>query len=254
MLPIPIPLISNRRHSITAQENSKGMLRVGSAPKDIRVLADPSALMLGTIGTIGSIPNKVNRKISSPESGKTLDMSYDDIRVIQQTWTAKPDKNALSRAIFCRVFTIRPELLQLFGIGANEDIENCPKLNNHCVKFGEFWSQLIERLGRNDSDAIVAQIRRIGILHCSVRRMNFDAQNWLLLKMSMLECICQSTEDIFNREFQCWNKLLMFVISEMKDAFNSAIRRNTWPELVVGPAEPSGPVEPQVAVEAVITV
>ncbi len=53
--------------------------------------------------------------------------------------------------------------------------------------------------------------------------MSFTAEKWLAYKQAILSELCGTT-DTSHKGFRAWNKLFIFVISEMKDSYLVAVR------------------------------
>lgn len=173
------------------------------------------------------------RRVSSPHSGKILELDADDMRRIRDCWSRMTDKTARMEQLFIRLFAhAQQEIARHFRLaGLDPDLLRLhPIFRAHVCKFMQFLNTIVSHLDKREEDEFVELIRAVGRRHCTVRGMSFTAEKWLVFKSVMLAVICR-TEDPHDKLYQSWNKLLMFVISEMKDAYLEGVRSNSWPEI-----------------------
>lgn len=168
------------------------------------------------------VASGISRKISSPNSGKFLELHKEDVKQIQKSWALVPNKLLFAQQLFKNIFTTKPSLKLLFNgyrlTGTN---------SAHERRFIQFWDELISDLSE-EPENIIAAVREVGFAHCQIKQLSFDAENWLLFKANFMSLLLGDCEINYDRKYQAWNKLLMFVISEMKDAFNcGVVNRNS---------------------------
>ena len=73
----------------------------------------------------------------SGETGKSVDLSPEDMRVIRKSWDGVKDKRSLGQKIFYLIFTQKPELMKLFRIEAMDAVAlmKNERLNRHAAVF-----------------------------------------------------------------------------------------------------------------------
>uniref|UniRef100_A0A914UTJ9 Globin family profile domain-containing protein n=1 Tax=Plectus sambesii TaxID=2011161 RepID=A0A914UTJ9_9BILA len=173
------------------------------------------------------------RRVSSPHSGKILELDADDMRRIRDCWSRTADKTACIELIFIRLFShAQQEIAAHFRLaGLDADLLRAhPKFRAHVCKFMQFLTSIVDLLEKKEEEEFIELIRAVGRRHNTVRGMSFTAEKWLVFKNVMLAVICR-TEDPHDKLYQSWNKFFMFVISEMKDAYFEGVRSNSWPEI-----------------------
>jgi hypothetical protein len=201
------------------------------APITETMMSTLSWLSTGSSGSPRGHQHK--RRVSSPHSGKILELDADDMRRIRGCWARTTDKMGCIEQLFIRLFAhAEQEIARHFRLaGLDPDLLRAhPKFRAHVCKFMQFLTSIVELLDKREEDEFVELIRAVGRRHCSVRGMSFTAEKWLVFKNVMLAVICR-TEDPHDKLYQSWNKLFMFVISEMKDAYLEGVRSNSWPEI-----------------------
>lgn len=199
-------------------------------------------------------PPQRERRIQSLESGRLLELNEDDLDAIQRSWNKIPDKILWCQRMFLKLFSVREHIKKTMGynsMGAKQILQ-CPHFESHCQRFVGFWNNLVRTLcqeppgsmtraqsascGNLDADTgpeeeqvgpadrVVGKIRELGLLHCQMPGVTFDAECWLMFKNLLIESVCGQHFDIRDKTCLGWCKLIMFVISEMKDAFNEGVR------------------------------
>lgn len=188
-------------------------------------------------------PCKRDRRIVSLESGRLLLLTNEDLDTISSLWEKVPNKHLWSQRLFLKIFSLKPSFLKIMRYDGmpTKQVMQCDRFQAHCNRFIDFWDQLIftlsdSRAGREQTGIaftanarVVGQIRAIGKMHCGMPGVTFDAESWLLFKNVLLESVCGQRRPSLKSSDQdkgwvSWCKLVTFVVSEMKDAFNEGIR------------------------------
>ncbi|VDP10557.1 unnamed protein product [Soboliphyme baturini] len=171
-----------------------------------------------------------SRRIQSLDSGKFLQLNDKDITLIAESWRKIEDRSLWAQRLFAKLFVYRPQLASIMSyqdVSGKKLLSN-PKFQNFCQRFADFWQDVVSGLCDRGTDddwkQVVALIRELGARHSRIPKITFEASIWLHMKSEIVQSIT-GFKDIYRDELcYSWNKLLMFVVTEMKDAFNEAVR------------------------------
>lgn len=174
-------------------------------------------------------------RILSLESGKLLQLTKDDVRRIKKTWSRIPDYEEWAKLLFLTMCENKSHFKKAFGFEGMDsaEIRKTRMFSIHSKHFVEFWSEIIIDLNHETesgysvdfyNNKIVDRIRDLGRRHSENRSIRFDAETWLFFKACIIESICGYGCDLHDKNCLAWTKFMMFVVSEMKNAFNEGVR------------------------------
>ncbi|KHN82989.1 hypothetical protein Tcan_06449 [Toxocara canis] len=176
------------------------------------------------------------RLISSVYSGRVLIMDSDQLASITDAWESIPDKYDVFQRLFLRLFMHEDhEFAVHFGLQdlPEEELKNHQKFRTHVCKFQRFIATVVDLLPKvNRNDELIQIIRLVGRQHCNIKTMSFTAEKWLVFKKVLISVLCNDLSQ--GTLYECWSRLVSFVIYEMKDAYLDYIRRarsNSCPQI-----------------------
>ncbi|KRX79920.1 Eukaryotic translation initiation factor 3 subunit F, partial [Trichinella sp. T6] len=169
----------------------------------------------------------------SEKSGRTLNLSVYDKRLIEESWCALRDKDEVAKQIFLRVLTSNEKIRTIFDLHTcpDDELEENSAFQRHVKSLSLFLSICADSLSVSP-DRLVSIARSIGEKHVNFRWVSFDAEYWLLMKCAMVEVISSKQRPkISHLVNTAWNSLLSFVIFEIKHSFLEAQKsKNTKSE------------------------
>ncbi|KRX93559.1 hypothetical protein T4E_7394, partial [Trichinella pseudospiralis] len=157
----------------------------------------------------------------SEKSGRTLNLSVYDKRLIEESWCALRDKEDVAKQIFIRVLTSNEKIRTIFDLHTcpDEELEENGTFQRHVKSLSLFLSICADSLSVSP-DRLVSIARSIGEKHVNFRWVSFDAEYWLLMKCAMVDVISsRQRPKIAHLVNNAWNSLLSFVIFEIKHSF-----------------------------------
>lgn len=179
-------------------------------------------------------------RIVSKESGKHLELTVDDVQQVKESWLKIGDYEKWAQTLFLMMCENKENFKTAFGCDGldSSQISVLRHFKIHCDNFVKFWRQLVTYLTydhkpndavlESDKNKFVTLIRNLGKNHAGNRNIRFDAETWLYFKTCIIESFCQSiSERKKNKTCLAWTKILIFVASEMKSAFNEGIRNRS---------------------------
>ncbi|CAI5452299.1 unnamed protein product [Caenorhabditis angaria] len=164
--------------------------------------------------------------ISSKYTGRLFICEQDDVNKMIDTYQKIDDKYAIYEQMFLTIFLGQEvEMALSFGLENldEQQLKNEQRFRTHVTKFQRFITGIIDMLskGVQSSEQIVEILRIVGRQHGNVRTMSFTAEKWLIFKNVLLELLCK---DVNERVAAAWNKLISFMISEVKDSYLEHVR------------------------------
>lgn len=157
-----------------------------------------------------------------------------EVCVIRRAWKSAKASDIGPRVVVS-ILTKRPHFTSFFDLhpGTPAELMEAPSVRSHGLRMTAFLDEIIRSLGAVDEQIIGQMIHGVGMIHFH-KGVNFNAENWLLFKTVLLEELCRSSGRTPRPQLRhkaqemeaAWNKLLRFVISEMKRGFlGEALKR-----------------------------
>ncbi|KRY69213.1 Eukaryotic translation initiation factor 3 subunit F [Trichinella pseudospiralis] len=146
----------------------------------------------------------------SEKSGRTLNLSVYDKRLIEESWCALRDKEDVAKQIFIRVLTSNEKIRTIFDLHTcpDEELEENGTFQRHVKSLSLFLSICADSLSVSP-DRLVSIARSIGEKHVNFRWVSFDAEYWLLMKCAMVDVISsRQRPKIAHLVNNAWNSLL----------------------------------------------
>lgn len=153
--------------------------------------------------------------LHSPFTGRKLKLTAKEKKVLLDTWHNVTDKDKACEAVFTAIFHKKPALKRLWQLDGVDDSElaNHTKFIRHAVSFSKFLDVAVRSINL-EGDYLVICARNVGVRHCYFKEVNFDAENWLLFKNTVLECLLPFGNGIAtNLLTDTWNLFLAFIIT-----------------------------------------
>ncbi|KHJ41229.1 hypothetical protein D918_08679 [Trichuris suis] len=191
----------------------------------------PQRLLCCTKQSTAGKGNSVH--IYSEKSERSLDLTNTEVKLIQQSWRNIKNKGEAGKEVLRRLLLTNEAVRVIF------DLHNCPPdqfdknevFVNH-AKALELFLRICAASITVEPERLVSIARRVGERHVYFRRVTFDAAYWLRMKAVMVDVIAlkQRPKEALHVA-HAWNKLLSFVISEIKNSFMQELnRKNTMPQ------------------------
>ncbi|CAB3396738.1 unnamed protein product [Caenorhabditis bovis] len=164
--------------------------------------------------------------ISSKHTGRLFICEEEELNKTIESYQRIDDKYALFEKMFLQIFLEKEfEMAAVFGLDNLDEtqLRNDQRFRTHVGKFQRFINGIFDMLskGVKSSDEIVEILRIVGRQHGNVRAMSFTAEKWPIFKNVLLELLCK---DLNEKTCATWNKLISFIISEIKDSYLEHVR------------------------------
>ncbi|CDW53557.1 Globin domain containing protein [Trichuris trichiura] len=171
--------------------------------------------------------------IYSEKSGRSIDLTASEVKLIQQSWRNVKKKEEAGKMVFKQLLLTNEGVRRIFELHKcpQEQFEKNEIFIEH-AKSLELFLRICAASVTVDPDRLVSIARRIGERHVYFRKVTFDAAHWLRMKTVMVDVIMltQQPKDALQIA-HAWNKLLSFVISEIKNSFMHELdRKNRMPK------------------------
>ncbi|VDK17797.1 unnamed protein product [Anisakis simplex] len=153
-------------------------------------------------------------------------MDSTQVAAITNAWESIPNKFDVFQRLFVRLFVYED---QEFAV--HFDLQDLPEeelmqhrnFRTHVCKFQRFIATVVDLLPKaNRNDELIQIIRMVGRQHCNIRTMSFTAEKWLVFKKVLISVLCNDLTQ--GKLYECWSRLVSFLIYEMKDAYLDYIR------------------------------
>ncbi|CAO4379333.1 Protein CBR-GLB-15 [Caenorhabditis briggsae] len=164
--------------------------------------------------------------ISSKYTSRLFICEQEEVNKMIESYQKIDDKYALFEQMFLTIF-LEQEVEMAFSFGLEnlneQQLKVEQKFRTHVGKFQRFITGIIDMLskGVESSDQIVEILRIVGRQHGNVRTMSFTAEKWLIFKNVLLDLLCKDANE---KVCGTWNKLISFMISEIKDSYLEHVR------------------------------
>lgn len=129
---------------------------------------------------------KPHRKVSSPHSGKILELSREDVKNIRDLWNKIPRKQAVVERVFLRLFKMEPETIApLFNLAnlSETEILKSTRFHAHVMLFEQFLGKCIQLLWDEREDSFIDTIRSVGIRHLKIKGTTFFSSFFSLISI-----------------------------------------------------------------------
>ncbi|KHJ41230.1 globin [Trichuris suis] len=166
----------------------------------------------------------------SEVSGRSLNLTARELGLIEQSWMEIDDKEELGREVFRRVLLSNEKIRTVFDLHTcpDDELDQNEIFKRHLKSLSLFLGICATSVSVG-SDRLVSIARRIGEKHVNFRWVTFDAEYWLLMKGIMVDVVASKQRAKEAPQIRdAWNKLLSFVIAEIKHSFLCELNnRNT---------------------------
>ncbi len=157
--------------------------------------------------------------LQSRFTGRKLKLTGREKQVILDTWANVPNQLDVCRRVFVQIFLKKPALKRLWGLETVADAQLCEEeiFCRHADSFYKFFDLAVRSVSL-EADYLVSVARSVGIRHCHFKEVSFDAENWLLFKNSVLDCILPYGVGLSSHSRKTtWNLFLAFIITGLID-------------------------------------
>ncbi len=155
--------------------------------------------------------------IHSEHTGNCLQLERREIRSIQRSWSALPDRKGAILAAYEEIFEHRPDLQSRYKLrGARPAMSAL--FQTHVGGVGDFLDVAIAGLGAKDPQKVARIARQVGEYHSQVG-VPFTAGDLLTYKRAILRQMFPNG-DVLDPVYFAWLRLLTFIVIEMKHAMD----------------------------------
>ncbi|VDP19912.1 unnamed protein product, partial [Soboliphyme baturini] len=162
-----------------------------------------------------SVEDEPPIKIDSYCTNRSFLLSSEDLRRVLSSWKSILHKDVLINRILKNILLSSDNIRQVFRLHmcSVEDLDRHPRFERHCKSLLLFMNIIILKL-KTGPNKLIDLTQEVGQKHVSFREVVFDAEYWLTFKRAI-------HEDEKDRQLtkEAWNRLMTFLILEIKDAF-----------------------------------